>query len=430
MAKDGVAVDSRLAAAVAARARGESVRVTVVAAELGVSRKTFYKYLARFRAEGVPGFFPRSRAPVRHPNRVSAAVEDAIVTARKELPGEGEYCGAITIRWRLEAQGWGELVPSRATIHRVLQRHGMVVPQPRKAPKAASRRRFQAAHPNDMWQMDGFGTRLADGTEVTVIQLEDDCSRMDVYDLAAVSENGEAAWAAFQAAAAGHGLPKLLLTDNAKAFNGHRHGFTSALERRVRALGVTPISSSVNHPGTCGKDERQHSTVQQWLAARPPAEDLPELQALLDIYRGWYNTQRRHQSLGGLTPQQRWDLADQTGPNGPLPEPPVITTPIVSPRGAIGVDGVEIGLAKRYAGERTVVFRTGDHVTVFIGADNVRTLTIDRSRDYQPSGINPRTGRPRAAAKSAPLTKASGQGGAPAAQRGRTTLTAGRDGAQ
>jgi transposase InsO family protein len=394
MARDGVAVDSRLAAAVAAKARGEVLNVAAVSAGLGVSRKTFYKYLRRFEAEGVDGFFPRSRGPVRHPNRTPGEVEDAIVAARKELPQEGEYCGAISIGWRLEGQGWGDRVPSRATIHRVLLRRGMVVPQPRKAPKAATRRRFQVGHPNDMWQMDGFTTRLADGTEVTVIQVEDDCSRTDVYDLAAVSENGEAAWAAFQAAAAGYGLPKLLLTDNSAAFNGHRRGFTTALERRVRALGVKPISSSVNHPGTCGKDERQHGTVQRWLAARPPATTLAELQALLDTYRVWYNTERRHQSLGGLTPQQRWELADKARPDGtPIPPPPVITWPIVSPRGAIGVDGHEIGLAKRYAGQPTTVFRSGDHVTVFIGAENVRTLELDRSRDYQPSGIKP-SGRP------------------------------------
>ncbi len=115
---------------------------------------------------------------------------------------------------------------------------------------------------------------------------------------------------------------------------------------------------------------------------------------LLDLYRLWYN-QRRHQALGGLSPQQRWDLADRTRPDRtPIPAPPVITRPTVSPRGAVGVDQHEIGLAKRWAGQQALVFRSGDHVTVFIGTENLRTLDLDRTRRYQPSGIKP-SGAPR-----------------------------------
>jgi transposase InsO family protein len=395
MVRDGVAVDSRLAAAVAAKARGDCFSVRAACAELGVSRETFYKYLRRFRAEGVEGFFPRSRAPLTQPSRTPAEVEDAVVRARKELADDGDYCGAITIGWRLEADGV-EPVPSRATIHRVLVRRGQVVAQPRKRPRSSSRRRFAAAAPNDLWQLDGFRRELADGTAATVIQIVDDCSRLDLACRAAASENGVDVWAAVQDAIGRHGLPRQLLTDNGAALNGSRRGFTTDLEARLRALGVRPIASSPGHPQTCGKDERAHQTLQRWLDARPPADDVAGLQALLDAYRHRYNTKRRHQGIGGLTPQQRYDLADKARPDGaPIPDPPTITRPTVSPRGAIGVDGCEIGLAKRHAGQQTTVFRTGDHVVVFIGAHCVRTLDLDRSRRYQPSGINPRTGQPK-----------------------------------
>ena len=123
MARDGVAVDSRLVAAVVAKARGDAVSVTAECAVLGVAPKTFYKYLRRFRAEGVEGFFPRSRAPLTHPTRFPAAVEDAAVRARKELDEDGADCGAISVRWRLEDDGVWPL-PSRATVHRILLRRG------------------------------------------------------------------------------------------------------------------------------------------------------------------------------------------------------------------------------------------------------------------------------------------------------------------
>jgi hypothetical protein len=244
-----------------------------------------------------------------------------------------------------------------------------------------------------MWQMDSFDYLLASGLTVAVIQIEDDYSRLDLADRAAVSENAADVWTAVQTAIASYGLPRLMLTDNASAFNGHRRGFTTDLEARLRALGVTPISSTPRHPQTCGKNERGHETAQKWLAKRPPAAHLPQLQSLLDAYREYYNN-RRHQGIGGLTPQQRWDLRDKIQPDGtPIAPPPLITRPTVSPRGAVGVDGHEIAVGKRHAGAAATVFRTGDHVTIFIGAIHIRTLNIDRRHRYQPSGITP-TGRP------------------------------------
>ena len=347
-----------------------------------MSRKTFYKYLERFLADGVDGFFPRSRAPLTSPRATSAVVVEAIVRARKELAEQGDYDGAISISWWLEDQAVTPL-PARATIHRVLVRRGQVVPHPRRRPRAANYRRFEAPGPNAMWQLDGFTHRLADGRTVVVLQLIDDHSRLALATRAAPSENGRDAWAVFETAAARWGLPRVLLTDNGPAFNGHRRGFSTGLEERVRALGVTPVTCSVGHPQTCGKDERAHATLQRWLTKQEPAADLGQLQAQLDAYDTRFNN-RRHQGIGGLTPRQRWDLADKVLPGGqPIPPPPEITRRTVSPRGAVAVDGHEIGLGRRHRGAQATVFRTGDHVTVFIGSDCIRSLDLDRKRRYQ-----------------------------------------------
>jgi transposase InsO family protein len=387
MAGDGVAVEARLAAAVGAVARGESLNVAAVCRDLGVSRKTFYKYLARFRVEGVEGFFPRSRRPRHSPRAVGDGVEELVVRARKELIEDGWDGGAISIRWRLLDRG-EQKVPSRATIHRILVRCGLVIPAPAKRPRRTYRR-FRAPWPNAMWQMDGFDYRLAEGTTVTVLQLVDDYSRLDLCCLAARSENGADVWVAFQQAVSRYGLPRALLTDNGTAFNGHRRGFTVDLERRVAALGVKPISCRPDHPQTCGKDERAHATLEQWLKRRRPADDLAGLQELLDRYREQYNHRRRHQALDLLTPQQCWDLAKVDSAGQPLAPPPLVSTHPVSARGEVRVENHEVGIGRRYAGRQATCFQTGDVVTVFVGADCVRTLTLDRTRRYQPQ--NPRS---------------------------------------
>lgn len=392
MARDGVAVDARLAGAVARSAAGEAMNVSRVCRELGVSRQTFYRYVSRFAAQGVEGLYPRSRAPRHQPRAVSVQVEDAVVAARKRLDEDGWDNGALSIHWWLSdhPEAWRGPdtatvpVPSRATIHRILVRRGQVSPQPAKRPRRSGRR-FTRPYANDLWQMDGYETPLADGRVVCVLEVFDDHTRLLLAALAAASESGQAAWMVFTAAAARYGLPAQLLTDNAMAFNQHRRGTTAQLETALRALGVDPISSSIVHPQTCGKVERGHATGQRWLGRRrsTPAT-LDELQQHLDDYRERYN-QRRHQGLNGLTPDQAWSLATMSGPAGhPLAAPLQVTTGPVSPAGCVASDNTEIGIGRRHAHATATTFRTGDHVAIFIDGHLVRELTLDRNRRYQP----------------------------------------------
>ena len=391
MARDGVAVDARLAGAVARVVAGEVVNVSQTCREVGVSRQTFYRYVSRFAAEGVEGLYPRSRAPHHCPRAVSVQVEDAVVAARKQLDEDGWDNGALSIHWWLldHPQAWRGpgtatvSVPSRATIHRILVRRGQVTPQPGKRPRRTGRR-FTRPYANDLWQMDGYETRLADGRVVCVLEVFDDHTRLLLAALAAPGETGQAAWTVFVTAAARYGLPAQFLTDNATAFNQHRRGRTAQLETALRALGVDPISSTTSHPQTCGKVERGHATGQRWLGRRDTPTTLQQLQQHLDAYREGYN-QRRHQGLNGLTPAQAWALATVSGPAGhPLTAPLQVSTAPVSPAGCVATDNTEIGIGRRHAHATATLFRTGDHAAIFIDGHLVRELTLDRTRRYQP----------------------------------------------
>jgi hypothetical protein len=391
MARDGDAVDARLAGAVARFVGGERLNVSAECRALGVSTQTFYKYVARFRAEGVEGFFARSRRPHGSPTTLPAAVEDAVVLARKELDDAGLDIGATSIGWWLQDHpqrggpaGSALAVPSRATINRVLDRRGLLVRHPKRRPRRAQRR-FTRAHRNELWQMDGYDVSLAGGQAATVIELVDDHSRLNLAAHAAVSENGRDVWTAFTTAVGRYGLPRQLLTDNATAFNTSRRGWTSQLEAAVRELGVEPIAASVNHPQTCGKVERGHSTARRWLRRQPLAGSLDELADQLEIYREQVYNNRRHQSLGGLTPRQAWRIAPASGPYGtPIAGRLHVTTVPVSRSGCVAVDGTEIGVGRAHQHRPATVFRNDDHVAIFIDGAFNREFTIDRNRRYQP----------------------------------------------
>ena len=129
--------------------------------------------MARYRAEGDGAFEPRSRRPKTSPRAVPEPVVAAVLAERDRLVTSGHDAGPETIRWHLHRAG---TEVSRASIARILTRHGRVVPAPKKKPRSAYIR-FQAEQPNETWQSDFTHVRLADGTDVEVITWLDDHSR-------------------------------------------------------------------------------------------------------------------------------------------------------------------------------------------------------------------------------------------------------------
>ena len=127
----GTVVSMKVISLVIAVAEGAVVNVTRACQEVGVSRKTFYAYLSRYRAEGTAALEPRSRRPHRSPLQTPAVVEDEVVRLRKELADAGLDHGATTIQWHLGRRGG--FVPSVASVHRILVRRSLVVAQPRQS---------------------------------------------------------------------------------------------------------------------------------------------------------------------------------------------------------------------------------------------------------------------------------------------------------
>jgi hypothetical protein len=170
MARDGVAVHPEVAALVVRFVEGERFNVRVQAAGVGISTTTFYKYVKRFRSDGVDGLFPNSRRPRTSPLAVSLDIEDAVVLARKHLSDDGWDAGADQIlfwlednpeRWMVDPGLPMLVLPARATVNRILTRRGLVTPMPQRKPKKSHR--FEHARPNTLWQLDGFEWTLLDG---------------------------------------------------------------------------------------------------------------------------------------------------------------------------------------------------------------------------------------------------------------------------
>ena len=218
---------------------------------------------------------------------------------RGRLSAQGLDAGPVTIAWHLELAGLR--APSTSTIRRILHHAGLVVPEPRKRPRS-SYLRFQAAQPNEMWQSDFIHWRLANGTDVEVLNWLDDHSRYLLSCTAHEPVTGEVVVAVFLDVVAQHGAPASTLTDNGSVHTSRFTGGRNAFAYVLPLLGARQKNGSPGHPQTQGKTERFHQTLQRWLRARPPACDIAELQRQLDAFRAHYNEHRPRRALDRATP--------------------------------------------------------------------------------------------------------------------------------
>jgi transposase InsO family protein len=388
-----------MVAVVAAAGRGE-VNVSAVCREVGCSRQAFYEWVHRYRAEGLDGFQERSRRPRSSPNQIPGDVEDEIVRLRKSLSDDGLDHGATTIQWHLGRDPlWRDRVPSVAGVHRVLFRRGLVVAQPGKRPRS-SWCRFEAAAPNERWQIDATEWMTEIG-KVAIFNIIDDHSRLAVASRAVRHATGEEAWTTFSVGAQQWGLPSQVLSDNGLCFSGKLRGFEVLFEARLRDAGIHPITTRPYHPQTTGKVERFQQTLKKWLRRQPMARYLPEFQSQLDAFCHRYNVERPHQGIGRITPITRW----QAGPaRPPLPQPlPHPSLPlrrseaIVTNNGIVPVSPkLVIHIGVEWEGQPATVLVDGHHAHVFIDHHLVRVVELDPTRSYYGSG-RPRGGprRPR-----------------------------------
>ena len=357
-----------------------------------ISRATAYRHRKRVLELG--RWEPLSTRPVsRVGHATPVEVEAEVVRLRRELAEvPGQDYGADTVRYYLgqvaEREGWaarGITVPSRATVHKIMRRHGLVDPEPRKRPKS-SYRRFAYARPRDCYQIDATQVMLAGGAKAVVFEVLDDCTRTLVATLAWDIENGAGAITAITTAFAAYGVPALVLADNGSSFTSRlTRGGTSKFTRVVRDAGARLIHSSPYHPQTCGKVERHHRTFKAWLAAQPAPATRAELQTLCESYQHWYNHQRRH-SAWDCPPATAWTNAPALGGPGELPvqhdaEVRVVTA---SDTGGIRVGPVIVNLSARYAHQRVTVLRDHNHITVYTtDGQPVGHLHVDFTRGYQ-----------------------------------------------
>lgn len=273
-----------------------------------ISRKSGYKWLKRYEAEGPEGLADRSREPHHQPNRSGEETEKAILDLREEHPA----WGGRKLRKRLLNLEVEE-VPSASTITEILRRNGKL----NDAPEAGQQKhqRFERKAPNDLWQMDFKGHfALKSGGRCHPLTVTDDHSRFNICLSACTNETSATVQKHLIEAFRKYGRPIQILSDNGPAWSCTiRRQACNQLEAWLIRNGIDPIHGRPYHPQTQGKEERFHKTLNaEVIRTRAEWEDIEQCDRAFIEWRAIYNEVRPHESLDDDVPLSRYQLSPRS----------------------------------------------------------------------------------------------------------------------
>jgi transposase InsO family protein len=280
--------------------------VSAACLSLRVSRRFYYRWLPRWRAEGAAGLVDRSSRPRTSPQRLSVVQEAQVVALRRRLAWGPDRLAALVG------------LPA-STVHRVLRRHCLVGVKRDAVPIV----RYEHAEPGGLLHLDtkklgriagGPGHRATGdrrnrhrgaGWEVLHVAL-DDATRLSYAELLP-DEKGRTT-ARFLVRAVRwfreQGVPvRRLLSDNGSPY------VSRVFRAAARRLGLRHTRTRPYRPQTNGKVERWIRTVLSECLYREAFASSEERRLALERFVRYYNEVRPHLGIGGRTPRQR--LADK-----------------------------------------------------------------------------------------------------------------------
>lgn len=292
--------------------KGEEWSFAELCRRYGVSRKTGYKWLERYLADGLEGLEDQSRAPDRHPNEVLKEVAEEVLEMRRQHP----HWGPAKLRARLQREAPEVVWPAASTIGEMLKRAGLTVPRKHSRKATPSQSPLQhAAGANQVWCADFKGWfRCGDGSRCDPLTISDGYSRYLLRCQAVEGIKERSVRGVMEAAFREFGLPGAIRTDNGEPFASVGLGGLSRLSVWWIKLGIRPERIPPGKPQHNGRHERMHRSLKQ-ATARPPAPHLRGQQEAFDRFREEYNRERPHMALGMKTPAEFYVVSSRSYPS-------------------------------------------------------------------------------------------------------------------
>lgn len=289
-------------------ANQENANIRQLCRRFGISSRTAYKWLRRFKEKGVAGLADCSRRPHHSPAQTPVEMEKKVLAVHRKYPD----WGGRKLQQRLLDLGHQSL-PSPNTFTAILRRHDLL--DPRESSKHRAFQRFERAVPNELWQMDFKGEfKLPRGGLCYPLTILDDHSRFAVGLQACTANSTSITQVAVIEVFRRYGLPEAITCDNGPPWGTRFAGHYTRFGVWLLRLGIHLYHSRPRHPQTQGKDERFHRTLNLEVLRHLQAHGHKQCQQEFNQWRHVYNNERPHEALGMKVPAARYQPSSRNYP--------------------------------------------------------------------------------------------------------------------
>lgn len=283
----------------------------------GISRKTGYKWVARYDALGIEGLDEQSRRPAQSPHQTPYRLRQAIIELRtqgRSRPGPKKLQHLLGQRYP------NEDIPSQTTIHNILKHAGLIKPRKRKRRVSPYTEPFAPVQaPNELWSVDFKGQfKLANGRWCYPLTVMDHYSRYLIGCQSLTSVKTLGTQQVFTRLFKAYGLPRRIRSDNGTPFASKATAGLSRLSAWWVRLGILPERIQAGKPQQNGRHERMHRTLKQE-TTKPPAQSMKTQQQRFESFQHTYNYERPHEALKQTTPASHYEPSQRLWPSK-LPE--------------------------------------------------------------------------------------------------------------
>jgi len=359
------------------KALGQSMPFSQLCEAFEISRKTGYKWLARFRQGGLPGLSDDSRRPRVSPEALSEDVVCELIRIKQSVFSTWGPKKVLSIYERLRGT---HNAPSLSSVKRVLDRAGFV--RHRRRSRQGEVARIQegaaAAAPNALWTVDFKGWwKTSDHARCEPLTVRDGFSRF-LLDMRAMQSTAEReVQPAFERIFEQYGLPEAIRSDNGSPFASASAPLgLSQLSSWWVSLGIRLDRIDPGRPDQNGAHERIHRDVRAELQLAP-ADGLEQSQALFDEWRHTFNWERPHEALQMRMPGELYMPSERAYKPGPVDicYPADWLERRVSCKGSIRLCSVQIFVSMALAGFLVGLQSVADRLDVWF--DYLRLGHID-----------------------------------------------------
>lgn len=317
--------------------------------EFGISPKTGYKWIGRFKQNGTEGLKDLSKAPHTQTCKISTLIEEEIVRVRTEFP----QWGPKKIRIELIQTLNDICVPSEGSIGNILKKHSLSRPRNYRRHVAQTSPLMHCLEPNDVWMYDFKGWfKTGDDKICEPLTITDGFSRYLIKCQHMNRKRTQDVWEVLKDAFNEYGLPKKIRSDNGPPFATTGVGRLSPLAIKLIKIGVVPEWIEPGCPEQNGRHERMHLTLKNE-TAKPPAATLTLQIYKMEQFQKYFNFRRPHEALGQVVPaaiyiasNRKWD-----GKFTDVKYTPEYEVRRVCKGGSIGWKGIHYFLSESLYGE-------------------------------------------------------------------------------